>query len=183
MWSFSSLGSFLIQNFIFLRSQAIGLTNLNWKPLSLSTLCMRSISRPRTWSSISNACVCACGERCMHSPASANMYMVLIVLLAFVCVRTGEQMGKLINGGSKISLSLSRSFILRSFFFCASNVCSDHVVIDSMVKSRLGEWSRKHVHTHTYTADFIGNGCLWSIVSQRKAQRVDKETQRVREKY
>jgi len=47
----------------------------------------------------------------LHLP----IYMVLIVLLVFVCVRTTEQMGKLINGGSKISLSLSRSFILLFF--------------------------------------------------------------------
>jgi hypothetical protein len=116
----------------------------------------------------------------LHLP----IYMVLIVLLVFVCVRTTEQMGKLINGGSKISLSLSRSFIL--LFFCASNVCSDHVVIDSTTKSRLGEWSRKHVHTHTYNDDFIGNSCLWSIASQLDVQHVDKETEeqmREGEKY
>jgi hypothetical protein len=54
--------------------------------------------------------------RCMHSPASANKYMVLIVLLVFVCVRTSEQMGKLINGGSKISL-FTLTFFYPAFFF------------------------------------------------------------------
>lgn len=62
-------------------------------------------------------CVYIYTARYMHSPASANIYiyMVLIVLLVVVCVRTSEQMAKLINGGSKISLSLSRSFILLFF--------------------------------------------------------------------
>ena len=46
---------------------------------------------------------------------------------------------------------LFHSHVLLSCFFCASNVCSDHVVIDSTTKSRLDEWSRKHVHTHTHT--------------------------------
>jgi hypothetical protein len=104
-------------------------------------------------------CVCVCMWRgvCIH--LHLPIYMVLIVLLVFVCVRTSEQMGKLINGGSKISLSLSRSFILHFFFVLRMFV---PIMLLSTRRQSHGLTSDRAsmcTHTYTYNDDFIGNGC------------------------
>jgi hypothetical protein len=110
----------------------------------------------------------------LHLP----IYMVLIVLLVFVCVRTSEQMGKLINGGSKISLLLSRSFILLFFCFeCLFRSCC-YRLDDKVTAWRV--IAQACAHIYKYNDDFIGNGCLWSIASQLDVQHVDKETERNR---
>lgn len=80
------------------------------------------------------------------------VYMVLIVLLVFVCVRTNEQMGKLINGGSKISLSLSRSFILLFFvlrMFVPIMLLSTQRQSHGLASDRASMCT--HIHTYTMT--------------------------------
>lgn len=116
-----------------------------WK----NSRCVQSI-RPRTKLSIWNVCsyVYIRQDTRIHLHLPIYIYMVLIVLLVFVCVRTSEQMAKLINGGSKISLSLSRSFIL---LFFVPWMFVPIMLLSTQRQSHGLASDRASMCTHTYT--------------------------------
>jgi hypothetical protein len=125
----------------------------------------------------------------MHSPASANIYIYIYGSDFFtcLCLCTNKRANGQTDKRSVVKCLLhSHVLFILLLFFCASNVCSDHVVIDSTTKSRLGEWSRKHVHTHTHTMTTLLEMAVYDRLpakstyntSTKKQKEVRKETRR-----